>query len=259
MRLGSSTQKSSGQINLPIRTSKTCFIACSQIPFLKDLLTENRREFMPIPRSSSRWRELRDKLITPPLLRRSRFKTNLSSSSVYTTLWQSLTELLILPLSRTLEMISLLDTGRLMTQPQLKRTTSMSTKSWLWARNRPSTRYRSQLMMMKSGTQILTSLSSSMMLILKKGFPEMIQNAKLPSLMRTSQVPSDFKKLRLQFKEELKMLILPLLDKMVLMELSTACFQLNSFRKLKHLNLLRNSRTTFPASKKCNSPIKLMR
>ena len=62
-------------------------------------------------------------------------------------------------------------------------------------------------MMMKSGTQILTSLSSSMMLILKKGFPEMIQNAKLPSLMRTSQVPSDFKKLRLQFKEELKMLI----------------------------------------------------
>jgi hypothetical protein len=86
-------------------------------------------------------------------------------------------------------------------------------------------------MMMKSGIQILTSLSSFMMLTLRKDFLEMTLDAKLQSLMKTSQVLSDFKKQRLQFKEELKMLILPLLDKMVQMELSTACFQLNSSRK----------------------------
>lgn len=86
-------------------------------------------------------------------------------------------------------------------------------------------------MMTRSGTPILTSLSSSMTLKLRKNLLVMIQDAKSPFLTRTSQELSDFRILKLQFNVELKKLILQFLDKMDLMELSTVSFPQNSYLK----------------------------
>jgi hypothetical protein len=91
-----------------------------------------------------------------------------------------------------------------------------------------NSKLKSQLLMTKSGSQILTSLLSYMTLKQSKGSQVMMLCAKSPFLMKTSQVLLVLRKLRLMFKKDRIMLILSLPEAMAQMEPSNASSKLNS-------------------------------
>ena len=98
----------------------------------------------------------------------------------------------------------------------------MSTRLFALKEVRPSTKFRSQSSMTRSGSQILISLLNFMTQKVETSSQEMTHAAKLLSLMKISQEPLVSRKLKLEFKKVKKASISQLLELMAQMVPFTA-------------------------------------